>query len=627
MTTESAAEPGASGRHNTSATESAAEPGASGRHNTSATESAATETVDRLDRRQAVSAVGLLRIFNESGVIESADVHVAQRLTAMSREPNPSVALAVALTVRALRSGSVCVDLRSVQTQVGMPELPWPDADQWLASVLASPLVGSPPVLRVYDGNLLYLDRYWREEQQVADDFLTLLSTRMSGATPDITRLFPAGYDEQRAAAKLALGQGLTVLTGGPGTGKTTTVARLLALFAEQAELDGKGQLRIALAAPTGKAAARLHEAVQIEIDDLDEVDRQRVSDLRATTLHRLLGPRPDTSSRFRHHRGNRLPHEVIVVDETSMVSLTMMARLLESVRPQTRLLLVGDPDQLASVEAGAVLADLVDGLGAHDKARVAALKTSHRFGESIGELASSIRDGDADGAVEVLRAGGDHIEWLDTDEPTEYLRNILVPQALAIRQAAVLGDAVSALATLNDHRLLCAHRRGRYGIAYWNRHIERWLSEATGEAIWSSWYVGRPVLVTANDYGLGVYNGDTGVTVLDGADQQGTLRAVFQSVNAGKGQLLGFAPSRLADVETMHAMTIHKSQGSQTDVVTVLMPPEDSRLLTRELFYTAVTRAKSKVRVIGPAAAVRAAIERRAVRASGLARRLRAAT
>ncbi|OBK30950.1 exodeoxyribonuclease V subunit alpha [Mycobacterium asiaticum] len=569
----------------------------------------------------------MLRIFNESGVIESADVHVAQRLTAMSREPNPSVALAVALTVRALRSGSVCVDLRSVQTQVGMPELPWPDADQWLASVLASPLVGSPPVLRVYDGNLLYLDRYWREEQQVADDFLTLLSTRMSGATPDITRLFPAGYDEQRAAAKLALGQGLTVLTGGPGTGKTTTVARLLALFAEQAELDGKGQLRIALAAPTGKAAARLHEAVQIEIDDLDEVDRQRVSDLRATTLHRLLGPRPDTSSRFRHHRGNRLPHEVIVVDETSMVSLTMMARLLESVRPQTRLLLVGDPDQLASVEAGAVLADLVDGLGAHDKARVAALKTSHRFGESIGELASSIRDGDADGAVEVLRAGGDHIEWLDTDEPTEYLRNILVPQALAIRQAAVLGDAVSALATLNDHRLLCAHRRGRYGIAYWNRHIERWLSEATGEAIWSSWYVGRPVLVTANDYGLGVYNGDTGVTVLDGADQQGTLRAVFQSVNAGKGQLLGFAPSRLADVETMHAMTIHKSQGSQTDVVTVLMPPEDSRLLTRELFYTAVTRAKSKVRVIGPAAAVRAAIERRAVRASGLARRLRAAT
>lgn len=581
------------------------------------------EIVDPADRRQAVSATGLLRAFNEAGVIESADVHVAQRLTAMSRESDPSVALAVALVVRALRGGSVCIDLRSVEAQVGIPDLPWPSADEWLAAVLASPLVGSPPVLRVYDDNLLYLDRYWREEQQVAEDFLALLSTRLPTAAPDINRLFPTGYEEQRQAAGIALEQGLTVLTGGPGTGKTTTVARLLALFAEQAELAGKPATRIALAAPTGKAAARLYEAVQLEVDDLDPVDRQRVSGLRATTLHRLLGSRPDTSSRFRHHRGNRLPHDVIVVDETSMVSLTMMARLLESVRPQTRLLLVGDPDQLASVEAGAVLADLVDGLGARDDARVAALKTSHRFGESIGALASSIRDGDADLAVDILRTGGDHIEWLDTDDPTEQLRNVLVPQALALRQAALLGDAEAALATLDEHRLLCAHRRGRYGIAHWNRQVERWLVEATGDPIWSPWYAGRPVLVRTNDYGLGVYNGDTGVTVLDGAGQQGALRAVI----AGADHLLEFATSRLSDVETMHAMTIHKSQGSQTDVVTVLMPPEDSRLLTRELFYTAVTRAKQKVRVIGPEAAVRAATQRRAVRATGLAHRLQVRT
>ncbi len=158
-----------------------------------------------------------------------------------------------------------------------------------------------------------------------------------------------------------------------------------------------------------------------------------------------------------------------------------------------------------------------------------------------------------------------------------------------------------------------------RYGIAHWNRQVERWLVEATGDPIWSPWYAGRPVLVTNNDYGLGVYNGDTGVTVVDGAGRQGALRAVI----AGADELLEFATSRLSDVETMHAMTIHKSQGSQTEVVTVLMPPEDSRLLTRELFYTAVTRAKRKVRVIGPEASVRAAIERRAVRASGLARRL----
>lgn len=577
------------------------------------------ETIDPADRRLAASAGDLLRTFNDAGVLEAADVHVAQRLTAMARESDPTVALALALTVRALRGGSVCVDLRSVQAQVGIDGLPWPPASEWLQAVQASPLVGTPPVLRVYDGNLLYLDRYWLEEQQVADDFSALLSTPGRSSVPDIDRLFPPGYEEQREAAAIAVQQGLTVLTGGPGTGKTTTVARLLALFAEQAELDRRPPLRIALAAPTGKAAARLHEAVQLQVNELDPVDRQRVSGLRATTLHRLLGSRPDTSSRFRHHRGNRLPHDVIVVDETSMVSLTMMARLLESVRPHTRLLLVGDPDQLASVEAGAVLADLVDGLGLRGDARVAALLTSHRFGESIGQLASSIRDGDADLAIDLLRSGGEHIEWIETENPTEQLRKVLVPHALALRQAAVLGDAAAALAVLDEHRLLCAHRRGRYGIAHWNRQVERWLVETTGDPLWSSWYAGRPVLVTNNDYGLGVYNGDTGVTVVAGAGQQGALRAVV----AGADDLLEFATSRLSDVETMHAMTIHKSQGSQTDVVTVLMPPEDSRLLTRELFYTAVTRAKRKVRVIGPEGSVRAAISRRAVRASGLARRL----
>lgn len=577
------------------------------------------ETIDPADRRLAASAGELLRLFNDAGVLEAADVHVAQRLTAMAGESEPAVALALALVVRALRGGSVCVDLESVQAQVGMDDLPWPSAPQWLAAVQASPLADEPPVLRVYDGHLLYLDRYWREEQQVADDFSALLSAPGRPAVPDIDRLFPPGYEEQREAAGIALRQGLTVLTGGPGTGKTTTVARLLALFAEQAELDGKPRLRIALAAPTGKAAARLHEAVQLQVNELDPVDRQRVSGLRATTLHRLLGSRPDTSSRFRHHRGNRLPHDVIVVDETSMVSLTMMARLLESVRPHTRLLLVGDPDQLASVEAGAVLADLVDGLGSRADARVAALLTSHRFGESIGRLASSIRDGDADLAIDLLRSGGDHVEWIDTEDPTESLRKVLVPHALALRQAAMLGDAKAALATLDEHRLLCAHRRGRYGIAHWNRQVERWLVESTGQAIWSPWYAGRPVLVTNNDYGLGVYNGDIGVAVVAGAGQQGALRAVI----AGAEDLLELATSRLSDVETMHAMTIHKSQGSQSDVVSVLMPPEDSRLLTRELFYTAVTRAKLKVRVIGPEGSVRAAISRRAVRASGLARRL----
>jgi exodeoxyribonuclease V alpha subunit len=567
--------------------------------------------LEETDWRRAAGATGLLAAFNEAGVLETPDVLVAQRLTTLAGDEDERVALAVAFTVRGLRGGSVCVDLGGVAAQVDLPELPWPDG--WLAAVQASRLVETE-VLRIRDG-LLYLDRYWREEEQVAEDLLAMIEDTGETAAPaDVARLFKTGFDEQRAAAELALRQRLTVLTGGPGTGKTTTVARLLALLAGRAHAAGAPPLRIALAAPTGKAAARLHEAVQAQIDQLDAVDRERISGLRATTMHRLLMRLPDNSSRFRHNRSNRLPHDVIVVDETSMVSLTMMARLLEAVRPEARLLLVGDPDQLASIDAGAVLADLVDGLGGRNT--VASLITPHRFGESIGALAAAIRDGKPEQALEVLRAGGEHVEWIEVEEPTAELRDVLLPHAVAMYQAAQVDAVDEALASLERHRLLCAHRRGPYGVAYWNRQVERWLTEATGEAIWSAWYTGRPILVTANDYGLQLYNGDAGVTMRDDTG----LRAVI----AATGEPLSFATGRLSDVETMHAMTIHKSQGSQADEVTVLMPPVDSRLLTRELFYTAVTRAKEKVRVVGTAEAVREAIERRAVRATGLASRLK---
>lgn len=556
----------------------------------------------------AIDTSGLLHTFNEAGLLEFADVHVAQRICKLGNEPDERVALAIALAVRALRAGSVCIDLSAIAGTV--------DADL-RAAVRASKLLHDPAVLHLYDDRLLYLDRYWLEEKQVCDDLVALLGSKPAVEMPPLERLFPAGFEEQREAAEIALSQSVTVLTGGPGTGKTTTVARLLALVAEQAELAGAAQPRIALAAPTGKAAARLQEAVAHEVARLDPADSARLGALQAMTLHRLLGSRPDTSSRFRHDRGNRLPHDVIVIDETSMVSLTMMARLLEAVRPDARLVLVGDADQLASVEAGAVLADLVDGLSARQDVRVAALRTSHRFGKSIGALADAIRLGDAERALTVLRSGDEHIEFIEDDDPTERLRSILTPHALRLRQAALLGAVDEALDALDAHRLLCAHRRGPFGVRQWNRHVQTWLSEDSGLPPWSEWYAGRPLLVTANNYGLKVYNGDIGV-VVEGPDG---LRAVIAS-SAGP---LEFSPSRLSDVETMHAMTIHKSQGSQTEEVTVLLPSEDSRLLTRELFYTAVTRAERKVRVVGSEASVRTAVERRALRASGLAQRLRA--
>ena len=581
------------------------------------------EIEDPRDHRLALQAGGLLREFNEAGVVEAADVHVARRVSELAGETDETVALAVALAVRAVRGGSVCVDLTSVAEDSGLPDLPWPGTDTWLAALAASPLTGTPTVLRLIDDRLLYLDRYWREEGQVCADLLArpapapLTADEESALEVALDRVFAAaGYDEQRAAARIALAQGTTVLTGGPGTGKTTTVAALLALLAEQAERSGGATPRIALAAPTGKAAARLQQAVEEEVARLPESDRARLGTLTAVTLHRLLGPRPDTAARFRHHRENRLPHDVVVVDETSMVSLTMMARLLEAVRPEARLLLVGDPDQLASVEAGAVLADLVEGLGARDDGRIAALRTSHRFGESIRRLAEAVRAGDADGAVALLEAGGGHVAFVSDPDPEPQLRSLLAPRALDLVRAAERGDVEATLAILDRQRLLCAHREGPHGVRHWNRQVERWITEETGEPIWSTWYAGRPLLVTANDYGLGVHNGDTGVVVRRG---DGVLRAHV----AGSTRRLDLATSRLGQAETMHAMTIHKSQGSQADEVVVLLPPPESRLLTRELFYPAITRARERVVVVGGPDDVRAAVTRRAQRASGLRQRL----
>jgi exodeoxyribonuclease V alpha subunit len=584
-----------------------------------------TTTVDKFDRTLALTAAGTLRAFNDAGVLVSADVHVASRLATMLGESDESVALACALAVRAVRFGSVCLDLVDVRDEVGEDgtDLDWPDLDAWLAALVASPLLAAPHVLRL-DGSRLYLDRYWREELQVEQDL-----RRRTGRLPPVVadegalrdgldRLFPgASYDEQRTAAETAVRQWITVLTGGPGTGKSTTVAGLLGLIAEQAEIAGARRPRIALTAPTGKAAARLDEAVRGEMAArLSAQDTERLGDLRASTLHRLLGTRLDSAVRFRHDRHNRLRHDVVVVDEASMVSLTMMARLLEALRPEARLVLVGDPDQLASIEAGAVLADLVEGLVIGGHTEVAALRTSHRFGSEIGELALAVREDRPDDTLSLLRGGGDRVHFIEDDDPREALRSVFLPDVLAIRAAAEAGDPDTALAALDRHRLLCAHRDGPWGVEHWNRTVERWITEETEDPLWDTWYVGRPVLVTANDYGLGIYNGDVGVAV---RRPDGSLQVCIDS---SRGRL-DFAPGRLGNVETLHAMTIHKAQGSQATEITVLMPGEESRLLTRELFYTAVTRARDRVRVIGSDDAVRIALGRRAVRATGLRQRL----
>jgi exodeoxyribonuclease V alpha subunit len=620
---------------------------------------------DPFDVRRARSASGLLLAFNEAGVLAAADVHVARRLAELAGEEDDAVVLAAALAVRAPRLGHVFVDLRRIRgtatvdldEPVDLATLPWPEEEAWVAAVAASPLAAGPLHLH---GSALYLDRYWREEQQVAADLEALAGTAVTGVRADVLaagvqRLFADGTpdESQMLAAAAAVLRRLAVVAGGPGTGKTTTVARIVALLEEQALAAGAPPPLIALAAPTGKAAARLQEAVHEEAArlDVDPGIRERLLGLEASTLHRLLGWRAGSHSRFRHDRGNRLPYDVVIVDETSMVSLTLMARLVEAVRPQARLILVGDPGQLTSIEAGAVLGDIVGpaaqrlqmsgpARGALAEATggavpgdvtsggigdgIVVLRNVHRFGGAIAQLAEAVHEGEPERVLDVLRSRPDDVLWLNADvgDPGQLdllgpVRSGAVATGRAVVEAARAGDAAGAIGALGAFRVLCAHRRGPHGVATWMPRIEAWLAaEVPGFAADGPWYVGRPLLVTENDHALRLYNGDAGV-VVEGPDSRPV--AAFER----QGEIVTFSPARLAAVDTVYAMTVHKGQGSQFDTAAVLLPDPDSPILTRELLYTAITRAKSRLILAGTEEAITAAVTRPIARASGLGRRL----
>ncbi|MEP7019098.1 MAG: exodeoxyribonuclease V subunit alpha [Pseudonocardiales bacterium] len=614
-------------------------------------------------------ATGLLGAFDQAGVLAPADVHVAQRLGVLCDESDERVLLAAALTVRGTRHGSVVCDLADAAATitpdadealdaVDPATLPWPEANAWIAACAASPLVtgasGGPPMQMV--GSRLWLDRYWRQEVQVADDLLRRSVDRPADVDPDLLRadldaLFPGhSSPDQRLAVAVAALSRVSVIAGGPGTGKTTTVAQLIIALLRRLGPE----LRIALAAPTGKAAARLEEAVHSAAGTLSEDDRAALAGLSASTLHRLLGWRPGTSSRFKHDRDNHLPFDVVIVDESSMVSLTLMARLLEALGPATRLVLVGDPDQLASVEAGAVLGDLVDqddvgpltsvfrsrlalatddvsvatrpeAPGAQLRESVVGLTTVHRFdaGGPIAELAALARAGKGDEALALLRAAPAGLVFHEVADD-EYVSGAALADVQArslaheraVISAARAGDAVGALDALDRHRVLCAHRAGPRGVRHWTGLIEGWLApdldtvpRADGR------YAGQPLLVTTNDYETGLYNGDSGVVVRQGDD----LVAAFRR----GGEPIVLPLVRLGDVRALHAMTVHRAQGSQFDSVTVLMPFAASPLATRQTFYTAITRAATQVRLVGSAESVIASVHRPIARATGLRARL----
>jgi exodeoxyribonuclease V alpha subunit len=610
-----------------------------------------------------------LQGFQEAGVLGLADVHTAVQVCRLAGESDERVMLALAMAVRALRQGSVCLELNRFREaalddedvdETLAAELPWPDADKLLAALQASPLVigGSAGPLRPLtlvdsDGGwLLYLDRYFKQEQLIRGTLLDREASRpgidVAAAGAALHELFvdadgmstPAP-NRQRIAAAVAATEWTTIVAGGPGTGKTHTVARILGLLYRLYGPD----LRVALAAPTGKAGGALTEAVAEQAVALGLPDG-----LTATTLHRLLGWRPGSTTRFRHDAHNRLPYDVIVVDETSMVSLTMMARLVEALPAHARLILMGDPDQLTSIDAGAVLADLVhrptersenpqledmvsadlaaagsDGepaLGEGERRQlsrgIARLARGHRFNATIAALADAVRLGQVEDALAVLTGGDEAVSlWAPGDIDT--LRDEVASSGAELIDAAEQGDVSAALAALRRHRLLCAHRDGPFGRRHWADLAMDWTASALGHTLDPSrFYPGQPLLITKNDYEAGVFNGDIGVVV---ATDDGLTAAIEH----GRTPLL-VHPNALSSVQTAYAMTIHRSQGSQYRGVSIVLPDVESPLLTRQLLYTAITRAEQRVRIIGSQEAVAAAVARQVQRASGLRRELRGA-
>ena len=514
----------------------------------------------------------------------------------------------------------------------------------------------------VLDGERLYLRRYWRDETLVAHT-VRARARELRAVDPDqvrgwLDRLFASERrhdtpDWQKLACAVALRGSVAIITGGPGTGKTYTVARLLALLLAMAP-DAARQ-RVALAAPTGKAAARLKQSINKALDELAvkvgaDLPLKELADRMgaARTLHSLLGARPDTRA-FAHHRGNPLDIDVLIVDEASMVHLEMMAALLDALPSGATLILLGDKDQLASVEAGAVLGDLcrdaedggycaataayvlaASGEVIPDEYRGSAgalaqqtvmLRRSRRFGGPIGQLALAVNGGDAVRAEAVLRAGGElrwiehaqqqHVVQLALDGYRGYLS--LIGQGPG--ELAHEAWARAVLLRFEAFRILCAVREGEWGVTGLNSAIEQRLDAARLIRRHGEWYVGRPVMITRNDYGTGVFNGDIGLTLADPA-RAGSLRVYFMEGDAVRSVLA----TRLRHIETAYAMTVHKSQGSEFHHTVLVLPKERGSMLARELIYTGITRASAEFTLVTPTGAVLAeAIARRTRRASGL--------
>ncbi|HTA64657.1 MAG TPA: exodeoxyribonuclease V subunit alpha [Xanthomonadaceae bacterium] len=560
--------------------------------------------------------------------------------------------------------GDTALSLREATNRHGAPVL----AETDIAALREEPLVGrgeddadTPFVLDVDDR--FYLRRNHRHETAVARAIHRL---RVDARTEviddaDLDALFHGRRDEaiapQREAVRRVAGRRLFVLTGGPGTGKTTTVLRMLLMLQSRRRHRSEPALTIRLAAPTGKAAQRLTQALQGGLRELladrDAGGRPQaplpsdwhpllagLADAQALTLHRLLGYEPHRS-RFRHDARHPLAADIVVVDEASMVDLALLHALLDALRPDASLILVGDADQLASVAAGSAFMDLVVAMEAEQVGDLVRLRHGFRTGDELAAICESVREGDAAQFDVAIAAAGTHARriaiagrdglvrelrrWADGIASLESLRQRL-PVSMNADEAAVSAVVSSALAALGQRQLLCALREGAFGAQAANELIELRLRRAWKIPDAATWYAGRAVVVTRNDYATRLFNGDVGLCL---TDADGRLRAWFAGVDeAGRPGVRSFDPHALPMHEGAFAITIHKSQGSEYDQVAVLLPPEaDHRILSRQLLYTGLSRAKHRVELWGTDVLFKAALAQPVHRMGGLVERLRIGT
>ena len=602
----------------------------------------------------------------ETGYLSEIDVHFGKFITALDKNDNPAIFIAAALVSRATGDGDGFLDLNAITRKsilsdiIGIENLQSSQRSEWLKALNQSRVVGAPgevcPLI-LDDKNRLYLYRYWDYEQRLSSLIKSRIKEDVQGIDKSIlkkslNRLFPDNgineFNWYKVAGLIAAFKKFCVITGGPGTGKTFTTAKILALLLELS----KKKLSIFLAAPTGKAAARIGESIKAakktlncSLDIIDAIPSETY------TIHRMLKTIPG-SPYFYHNAKNPLSADIVVVDEVSMVDIALMSKLISAVKDDARIILIGDRDQLASVEAGFVMSDICDRDNihlfsdcfyrqfeelTHCKMEISSnrlkdapglydcmvvLKKSYRFTDKsgVGELSKAVNNGKIDNAFSILQNNADQIDW-ETISNANGL-SIALPKEVINGYSDYLNcqDPLRALELFSRFRILCAVKFGVLGVIEVNRLAEEILNKndliELDNISTYPWYRGRPVLITRNNYGLELFNGDIGITMPEPNSDSKELYVYF---SGDSGKLRRFLPHRLPEHETAFAMTVHKSQGSEFENVLLVLPNQDYPVLTRELLYTGITRAKNHISIWGREEIIKATILHKISRNSGL--------